>query len=161
MAGTLLLGAGVGGALLVGEEDASAQARTTVQQTSPAPGTETTTTAATGGQSSGSNFNDVFWKIFVLALLVALVWAIPFLVDIGLSYHFQHKRLNTLTPSFKNLIEEAARGGDALTVQELQELLRALDIAHRSPRGITGLPEHSSRSRCSQRSPPFSSRSSH
>ena len=98
---------------------------------------QTTTGETTSAETQGESFDEVFWKIFVLSVLVALVWSVPVLVDIFMAYRLNKHRFDVLAPKYQQVITEAAK--QELTLDELQELIRAADLTYRPARGMTGL----------------------
>jgi hypothetical protein len=123
---TVFVVAGLVVAVLVAAATASAQTTTD----------EGTTTGAT--TTGGDSFDDAFWKIVVLSVLVALVWVIPLVVDLVMSYRASSKRFERLMPSYQLLVKEAAED-KGLNIEEQKQLLAAADLTYKKPIGVTGL----------------------
>lgn len=125
----ILVVAGFTVATFVAGDTAGAQVQTTEETTTG----ETTT----GPGAPAESLDDVFWKIFLLAALVALVWSVPFMLDVVLAYRSNARRLDRLIPEFHRVVTEASKRD--LTLPELRELVRAADLTYRPARGMSGM----------------------
>ena len=124
----VLVAAGFSVATLVSTDSAGAQGATTAQDTTTAGGEST---------QDAKDLNDVFWTVFLLSVLVAAVWSIPFILDVVLAYRNNAKRLDRLIPEYHRVVTEASK--KELTVEELRELIRAADLTYRPARGMSGM----------------------
>jgi len=49
--------------------------------------------AAPAGGSTAAAFEDAFWRIVVLVLIISAVWAIPVIIDLFMAYRYQGRLL--------------------------------------------------------------------
>ena len=102
------------------------------------PSQTTTGETTTGSEAEeGESLGDVFWKIFFLSVLVALVWSVPLIIDIVMAYDMNRKRLRALAESHKELINKTK--DDKLSPEQIAALSGAADLTYQPSQGMRGL----------------------